>query len=226
MDYTMRRLRLSLFLASSLASFFLPAATLSFAIERQANADYHARREALAKKAGGVVVLFAATENDGPNDLYGFRQDDNFYYLSGMSEPGSALLIASAVEAKGDVAARAYTEILFLPPRNLTQEKWTGPKLGAENPEAPKITGFDHVEDMGQLPIEVARYVGAARPAIYTDVPAGDASSPSAAPLAFLKRLNAYLGFQDVKPMIASLRSTKDRGGASLVLQSAASSAP
>ena len=98
-----------------------------------------------------MVVLFAATESDGPNNLYGFRQDENFYYLSGLSEPGAALLIASAVEAKGDTPARAYTEILFLPPRNLTQEKWTGPKLGAENPEAPKITGFDRVEDMGQL---------------------------------------------------------------------------
>ena len=58
----------------------------------------------------------------------------------------------------------AYSEILFLPPRNLTQEKWTGPKLGAENPEAPKITGFDRVEDMGQLPDEVARFVAGAPP--------------------------------------------------------------
>ena len=107
-------------------------------IERQPNSDYHARREALAKKVDGVVVLFAATENEGPNDLYGFRQDDNFYYLSGLSEPGAALLIAAAAEAKDNAPARAYTEILFLPPRNLMQEKWTGPKLGAENPEAPE----------------------------------------------------------------------------------------
>jgi Xaa-Pro aminopeptidase len=105
------------------------------------------------------VVLFAATENEGPNDLYGFRQDDNYYYLSGLGEPGSALLLAPAAEAKGDTPARSYTEILYLPPRNLTQEKWTGPKLGAENPEAPKITGFDRVEDMGQLPNDVAQPV-------------------------------------------------------------------
>jgi Xaa-Pro aminopeptidase len=197
--------------------FLLAAGEPSFAIERQPNADYHARREALAKKAGGVVVLFAATENDGPNDLYGFRQDDNFYYLSGLSEPGAALLIAPAAEAKGDTPARSYTEILFVPPRNLTQENWTGPKLGAENPEAPKITGFDHVEDMGQLPNDVARYVGGARPAIYTDVAAHGETSASAAPLAFLQRLNAYLSFQDVKPMIASLRTTKDAGEVSLI---------
>src|SRR5271155_5250288 len=121
MDYTMRK-QFSFFLASFLAGFFfLATAESSLAFDRQPSSDYHARREALARKVGGVVVLFAATENDGPNDLYGFRQDDNFYYLSGLNEPGAALLIASAAEAKDNSVARAYGEILFLPPRNLTQ---------------------------------------------------------------------------------------------------------
>jgi Xaa-Pro aminopeptidase len=211
----MRKLQSALIFiqASVFAGLFLLAAPKSSsALDRQPNSDYHARREALAKKVAGVVVLFAATENDGPNDLYGFRQDDNFFYLSGLSEPGAALLIASAVDAKADTPARSYTEILFLPPRNLTQEKWTGPKLGAENPEAPKITGFDHVEDMGKLPDDVARYVAGARPVVFTDVASHGESSTSSAPLAFLKRLNAYLSFQDVKPMISSLRTTKDAG--------------
>jgi hypothetical protein len=135
-----QRSKNSSFLAGFLLGICLFAMMESvLAFDRQSNADYHVRREALAKKAAGVVVLFAATENDGPNDLYGFRQDDDFYYLSGLSEPGSALLIASALEAKGDTPSRSYTEILFLPPRNSTQEKWTGPKLGAENPEAAKL---------------------------------------------------------------------------------------
>src|SRR5208282_4521824 len=135
----------------------------AFALDRQPNSDYHARRQALAKKAGGVIVLFAPMESEGPNDLYGFRQEDNFYYLSGLSEPGAALLIAPAAEAKADKPAHSYTEILFLPPRNLTQEKWTGPKLGPENPEAPKITGFDRVEDMTKLPEEGGRFATGAR---------------------------------------------------------------
>lgn len=182
------------------------------ALERQPNPDYHARREALARKASGVVVLFAPMENEGPNDLYGFRQEDNFFYLSGLTEPGSAMLIASAVEVKGDAASRPYTEILFLPPRNLIQEKWTGPKLGPENPEAAKITGFDRVEEMGKLPDEVTKLATGARPAIYTDVASHDESSASAEPLAFLKRTNSFLGFQDVKPMLSSLRTSKDLG--------------
>jgi Xaa-Pro aminopeptidase len=214
----MKKTRLWIFAKCFAISCFVGACFVStLALDRQPNSDYRARREALAKKADGVIVLFAATENEGPNDLYGFRQDDNFYYLSGMNVPGAALLIASAEEAKDNTPSRAYTEILFLPPRNMTQEKWTGPKLGAENPEAPQITGFDRVEDMTQLPSEVVRFATGARPTIYTDVAAGDEDSPSTRPLAFLKRLNAYLTFQDVKPMLSSLRTTKDAGEIALI---------
>jgi Xaa-Pro aminopeptidase len=168
-----------------------------------------------------MVVLFAPMENEGPNDLYGFRQDDNFYYLSGLSEPGSAVLVAPAVEAKGEAAARAYTEILFLPARNLIQEKWTGPKLGPENPDAAKITGFDRVEEMGKLPDEVTRLATGARPVIYTDVASGDEGSASKDPLAFLKRTNSFFVFQDVKPMLSSLRTVKDAGEIGLLRKAA-----
>lgn len=197
--------------------FFLGIAGQSFALERQANADYHARREALAKKTGGMVVLFAPMESDGPNEIYGFRQEDNFYYLSGLTEPGAALLIAPAAEAVAGKPAIRYTEVLFLPARNLIQEKWTGPKLGPENADAPKITGFDRVEDMTKLPEEVMKSAVGARPVIYTDVAGHDQISASAEPLQFLKDVNSFLSFQDVKPMIESLRTVKDAGEVALI---------
>ncbi len=214
----MRKPQLSFFLAGFLISFFLLVSSdSSLALERQPNSDYHARREALAKKIGGVVILFAPMESEGPNDLYGFRQEDNFYYLSGLTEPGAALLIAAAAEAKGNTAARSYTEILFLPPRNLIQEKWTGPKLGPENPEAPKITGFDRVEDMTKLPEDVMQAISGVRPVVYTDVAASGQASASAGPLEFLKNVNSFLGLQDVKPVIYSLRTAKDAGELALI---------
>jgi Xaa-Pro aminopeptidase len=210
----MRKSCFSLLLFCFLAAPFLP----SNAFERQPNADYRARREALAKKVTGVVVLFSAVESDGPNDLYGFRQDDNFYYLTGNSEPGIALLIAPAVEAKGNVAARAYSEILFLPARNLVQEKWTGPKLGPENPDAPKITGFDRVEDIAKLPDDAVKLAaGALHPVIYTDVPAPGETSPSFGPIAFVKSVNSFVGFHDVKSALESIRTFKDAGEAALL---------
>src|ERR1700729_2226738 len=217
MDCTMRKLRLSPFLASILAGIFLLTVDASVALDRQPNADYHARREALARKVGGMVVLFAPMESEGPNDLYGFRQEDNFYYLSGLGEPGVALLIAPAVEGTSDKPAQPYTEILFLPPRNLTQEKWTGPKLGPENPEASKVTGFDHVQDMAKLPEDVMKLSTGTRPVVYTDVASHDQRSASAEPVEFMKDVNSFLSFHDLKPMIDSLRTYKDAGEIALI---------
>src|SRR5271169_331763 len=107
------------------------------ALDRQPNADYRARRVALAQKMnGGVAILFAGTEAEGPNAIYGFRQENDFYYLTGWAEPGAALYIASQVTGRDSTPGRQYSEILFLPVHNATQEKWTGPKLGAENPRS------------------------------------------------------------------------------------------
>ena len=109
----------------------------------ESSSDYHARREKLAAKLdGNVALVFAPPEAEGPNDLFGYRPDDNFYYLTGWPEPGAAVLVAAERAASGDTPARPYTETLFLPKRNFSEEKWTGPKLGPDDPKAAQITGF------------------------------------------------------------------------------------
>jgi len=188
---------------------------LGSALDRQPNADYRARRQALASKtSGGVVLLFAPTEAEGPNAVYGYRPDSDFFYLSGWAEPGAALLIAPALDAKGKDPARAYTEILFLPAHNYAEEKWTGPKLGPDNPQASSITGFDHVEVLDSMRDELVRVLPQMA-TIYTDVPAAGETSNSRTPLEWLSRANAFplrLSFQDVRPLLASLRTYKDAG--------------
>jgi len=185
---------------------------LTWALDRQSNSDFRMRRQSLASKAnGGMVLLFASNEAEGPNDLYGYRPDDNFFYLSGWSEPGAALLIVGAADPKD----HSYTEILFLPNHNPSQEKWTGPKLGADSPDAGKLTGFDHVEVLDNLRSELVRLLPAKKATVYTDVVADGEVSNSAAPLDWLKRANSFpvgVSFQDVRPMLASLRTYKDAG--------------
>jgi Xaa-Pro aminopeptidase len=195
------------------------------ALDRQPSSDYHARREKLAAKLeGGFALVFAPPEAEGPNDIYGYRPDSNFYYLTGWTEPGAALLVAPAREAIGDSPARLYTEILFLPNRNSSQERWTGPKLGPTDPRAVQVTGVDRVEALDDLRAELVKVLPVL-PApnnakIYSDVPAPGETSNSTEALSWLKNANAFpvgAAFHDIRPLLASLRTVKDVGEIELV---------
>ncbi len=192
--------------------FFFVLSQLTWALDRQPNTDFRLRRQSLASKAnGGAVLLFASNEAEGPNALYGYRPDDNFFYLSGWSEPGAALLIVGGANSQD----HSYTEILFLPNHNPSQEKWTGPKLGADSPDASKVTGFDHIEVLDNLRSELVRLLPLRKATVFTDIVADDEISNSTAPLDWLKRASAFpvgVSFQDVRPMLASLRTYKDSG--------------
>ncbi len=195
--------------------FCLCLTTVASALDRQPNADYRLRRVALAKKLnGGVVVLFAATESEGPEAIYGFRQDNDFFYLTGWAEPGAAVVIAAAAEAKDGMAARPYTEILFLPARDRTQERWTGAKLGADDPQAAQATGFDQVAPLEEMHDRLLKLVPQTR-AVYTALAEAPETTPSTEPLEWLKRSNAfpsYTVFLDAGDAIADLRKHKDAG--------------
>ena len=169
------------------------------AFERQANADYRARREHLAAKLGdGPALVFAGTEAEGQNALHGFRQDDDFYYLTGLREPGAALL----------VSGKPYREILFLPAHNKSQEKWTGPKLGAEDPNAPSITGVGRVETLDKLRDIVVETLPSPMATVAT-------TDRNGVPMQWLRRANAfpnYTTITDARALIADLRVVKDAG--------------
>src|SRR2546428_1970383 len=133
MEYRMMRNLLLLVVVCSVLS----SCPLSGALDRQPISDSRARREKLAAKLdGGFALVFAPPEAEGPNDIYGYRPDDSFYYLTGWPEPGAALLVRSAREAKENSPAQSYAEILFLPSQNFSQERWTGPKLGPDESKA------------------------------------------------------------------------------------------
>ncbi len=212
-------------------SFLSFVSAVSFGIERQPNSVYRARRIALSRETkGGAVLLFAPTEEG--EALYGFHQDSSFYYLTGWTEPGAALLLVPAgTKLYPDSKPGNYTEILFLPGHNQIREKYTGPKLGAENPDAAKITGFDRVETLDELRNELVRLLPAgllpAPPGtVYTDAGEQGASTPSTRALDWLRRANAFgrTRFEDVNPLITSLRMVKDDGEMALIRKAVSAS--
>jgi len=130
-------------------------------------------------------------------------------------------VIAPAVDATATTPAREYTEILYLPAHNLVQEKWTGPKLGADDSNAASVTGFDHVEVLDKMREDLSKLLtGFNRPSILTDTAVAPDTSPSTEPMGWLRRANAFppgAGVIDVKPMLAELRVRKDAGELDLI---------
>jgi Xaa-Pro aminopeptidase len=96
---------------------------------------YAARREAFVKQMGeGVAIFPAAPESIRSNDTgYRYRQDSDFYYLTGFPEP-EALCVLSPQHEKERF-------ILFVRPRDKEKETWTGRRFGAEG--AKDIFGAD-----------------------------------------------------------------------------------
>ncbi len=138
------------------------------ALDGVPKAEFHARREALAAKLeGGVAVLFATEEPTDELTLY--RQDSDFFYLTGWTEPGAALVVIAASPATtayrtGEaVPAQPYREILFLPERNRVMEKYTGEKMNAVSSGVTTATGVDEVKQVSELPTVLAQYLGANR---------------------------------------------------------------
>jgi len=106
--------------------------------------DFAARRANLRKSIpDGILVLFGNKESEDLHDAF-FQQTD-FYYLTGWEEPGAILVLTPEPEKDSpgyDQRAKAPREILLLPQRVPSQEKWTGRKLGPDDAEAPATTGF------------------------------------------------------------------------------------
>ncbi|MDE3253573.1 MAG: aminopeptidase P N-terminal domain-containing protein, partial [Bacteroidota bacterium] len=94
---------------------------------------FHAgRREALREKmpAHSVAVFFASQTRVRNNDVdYYYAQNKNFYYLTGLEEPNSLLLI---YKEPVTILGKTGTEFLFVQPRNPQKEMWTGKILGVE----------------------------------------------------------------------------------------------
>src|ERR1700712_1044733 len=90
---------------------------------------YIRRRRRVAREIGqGVLVLFAAAPTLRNNDVtHEFRQDSDFYYLTGLDEPGAVLVV---------LGGEAPRSVLFVNPKDPEREVWDGLRLGLEGARA------------------------------------------------------------------------------------------
>ena len=192
------------------------SSTTLFALERQPNAIYQARRQALAHELhGGVALLFGNYEP--AMEYQDYRQDEDFYYLTGWNEPGAALIVADAVPARAGKPGLPYREVLVLPERNLRDELYTGIKLDAASPHVTDITGVREVRSVRDLPSILGER---GLKAVWTQP---DSETAKAA-LAFAQSSlgsGETVESQDVRELTRTLRSFKDPGEIELLRKAA-----
>ncbi len=192
------------------------SSTTLLALERQPNAVYQARREALAHELhGSVALLFGNYEP--AMEYQDFRQDEDFYYLTGWNEPGAALIVADAVPARAGNPALPYREVLLLPERNLRAELYTGVKLDAASPNVTSITGVREVRSIRELPAILGER---GLRTVWTQL--DNASAKDA--LAFTQSTlgnGEPVPAQDVRELTKTLRSSKDPGEIELLRKAA-----
>lgn len=89
--------------------------------------EYARRRAALAAQMrDGVLLVLGSAEPE--LDYLPYAQNANFRYLTGIVEPGAALVV--------EKAGSTVREMLFVQPRDPAREVWEGARLGTEGAQA------------------------------------------------------------------------------------------
>jgi Xaa-Pro aminopeptidase len=191
--------------------------------------EFSERRARLMEKIGDGVAIILGTAETG-NSLK-FRQNNQFYYLTGVEVPRAILL----------VDGKTKRSALFLPPRNETRERSEGPIL-TPGPEAVQLTGIEAVEARDQFEAALKAATSMSRKAYLPFRPevlggasvsdprarwAASASDPWDGGLPrealFLEKVKAAapsVDVQDLDPLIDALRFVKSPREIALIRES------
>ncbi len=134
--------------------------------QRDRVADLAARRKAMMEQIGehAVLVLYAAEPRNYANDVdWPYRQENDFFYLTGLTQPGATLVLAPG--------AGKMREMVFIPRPVPAQETWTGHMITAA--EARETSGIQEIFEAGQFNGFFGTLIARSRPTLTTTEGAG-----------------------------------------------------
>ena len=210
------RKRRSILVSLAALLIFACFAPVVGAWEREPLSMFAERRAKFIAAINAPVVLFGYTGHEESNPSYVFMQEENFYYLTGHNEEGAALLLVpESAPEKGWSGAR---EILYLPPRDLAEERWNGPRIGPDDPGIQEKTGFARVENFSKLHDALVA-LAKNYPEIYTALPGPhDEGYPHAANWSkWVKDQVPQATVKDVSAAVGALRAIKSPGELALI---------
>lgn len=114
-------------------------------------AEYRQRREQLMAKIGnGTAIFRSAPTAVMHNDVeYNFRQDSDFYYLTGFNEPEAVAVLAPHHSE--------HRFVLFVQPKDPEKETWSGYRVGVE--AAKELYGADEAYPINELDEKLPQYL-------------------------------------------------------------------
>lgn len=117
--------------------------------------EFAARRARFLKEMGkGVAILPAAKVAIRNNDVeHDYRQDSDFYYLTGFDEPQSVLLLTTE--------HAEHRTVLFVRKRDKERETWDGPRAGVDG--AMQLLGADAAFPIEELEQRLPEYLSDVR---------------------------------------------------------------
>jgi len=114
--------------------------------------EYSQRRAKLASsmKKNSLAILYSAKAQTRSNDTeYPYRQNSNFYYLTGFKEESATLIILKK--------KKYYKSFLFVQKKDKILELWTGKRLGEK--KAKKLFDVDEVYTSDKFDTKLLEYM-------------------------------------------------------------------
>jgi Xaa-Pro aminopeptidase len=113
--------------------------------------EYRQRREELMAKIGsGTAIFRSAPAAVMHNDVeYAYRQDSDFFYLTGFNEAEAVAVLAPHHEE--------HKFVLFVQPKDLEKETWHGYRAGVEG--AKELYGADEAFPIAELAEKLPKYL-------------------------------------------------------------------
>jgi Xaa-Pro aminopeptidase len=170
-------------------------------------ARLQARRAALLDRIGtGIAIIRSADEKsiegDYPQDS-DFRQDNDFFYLTGLETADSWLVLVARGEGQSDQT------ILYVPARDSAEERWTGPKLGP-GPEAAALTGISDTRPTSNVKAELHQLLNAPGVLLLYPRYGNQKDSMLFRELGLTDSLGRAVQKRNVRGLIGALRLVKD----------------